>query len=228
LAELQPVNASLGMMLETSSQRLLAPGEAHYQCPDKVPAVRLETLEAAGQLRIPFTTGILIGIGETLEERVDTLLAIREIAERYGHIQEVIVQNFRAKPDTLFRDRPEPDAVDVARTAAIARLILGGRMNVQVPPNLSRDSYPSLLQAGINDWGGISPVTRDFINPEMAWPEIAVLRSVTKAAGCELRERLAVYPEYLRDPGWVPEPLRCRALRWLDEGGLVRPELEAA
>jgi 7,8-didemethyl-8-hydroxy-5-deazariboflavin synthase CofG subunit len=228
LAELQPVNASLGMMLETASPRLLEPGEAHYQCPDKVPSVRLGALEAAGQLRIPFTTGILIGIGETLEERVDALLAIRELAEKYGHIQEVIVQNFRAKPDTLFRDRSEPDTLDVARTAAVARLILGARMNIQVPPNLSRDSYASFLQAGINDWGGISPVTRDFINPEMAWPEIAALRSVTNAAGCQLRERLAAYPEYVREAGWVPEPLRSRALPWLDEMGLVRPDRKAA
>jgi len=228
LAELQPVNASLGMMLETASPRLLEPGEAHYQCPDKVPSVRLATLEAAGQLRIPFTTGILIGIGETLEERVDALLAIRELAEKYGHIQEVIIQNFRAKPDTLFRDRPEPDTWDVARTAAVARLILGARMNIQVPPNLSRDSYASFLQAGINDWGGISPVTRDFINPEMAWPEIAALRSVTNAAGCQLRERLAAYPEYVREAGWVPEPLRRKAVQWLDESGLVQPEMEGA
>jgi 7,8-didemethyl-8-hydroxy-5-deazariboflavin synthase CofG subunit len=228
LAELQPVNASLGMMLETASPRLLEPGEAHYQCPDKVPSVRLGTLEAAGELRIPFTTGILIGIGETLDERVDALLAIRELAEKYGHIQEVIVQNFRAKSDTLFRDRAEPDTLDVARTAAVARLIFGARMNIQVPPNLSRDSYASFLQAGINDWGGISPVTRDFINPEMAWPEIAALRSVTSAAGCQLRERLAAYPEYLCEAGWVPEPLRSRAQAWLDEGGLVRPEMEAA
>lgn len=228
LAELQPVNASLGMMLETASPRLLEPGEAHYQCRDKVPSVRLSTLEAAGELRIPFTTGILIGIGETLEERVDALLAIRELAEKHGHIQEVIIQNFRAKPDTLFRDRPEPDTLDVARTAAVARLILGARMNIQVPPNLSRDSYAAFLKAGINDWGGISPVTRDFINPEMAWPEIAALQSVTKAEGCQLRQRLAAYPEYLRQAGWVPEPLRSRALPWLDESGLVRPEMEAA
>jgi 7,8-didemethyl-8-hydroxy-5-deazariboflavin synthase CofG subunit len=228
LGQLQPVNASLGMMLETTSPRLLEAGEAHFQCPDKVPAVRLGTLEAAGQLRIPFTTGILIGIGETLEERVAALLAIRELAEKYGHIQEVIIQNFRAKADTLFRDRPEPDTLDVARTAAVARLILGARMNIQVPPNLSRDSYASFLDAGINDWGGISPVTRDFINPEMAWPEIAALRSETKAVGCELRERLAAYPEYIRDAGWVPEPLRRRALPWLDESGLLHPEMEAA
>jgi 7,8-didemethyl-8-hydroxy-5-deazariboflavin synthase CofG subunit len=221
---LQPVNASMGMMLETSSARLLAPGEAHYRCPDKVPKIRLAALEAAGQLRIAFTTGILIGVGETLEERVDALFAIRELHEKHGHIQEVIVQNFRAKPDTLFAGREEPTALDVARTAAVARLILGGAVNLQVPPNLSQDAYGFYLLAGINDWGGISPVTRDFINPEMAWPQIASLQSVTREAGFELRERLAAYPEYLSDPGWMTEPLRGQALSWTDNMGLVRLE----
>jgi FO synthase len=225
---LRPVNASLGMMLESSSKRLVRAGEAHYRCPDKVPEVRLAALEAAGQLGIPFTTGILIGIGETHEERVDSLLAIREINERHGHVQEVIVQNFRAKGDTLFAGRPEPDAEDVARTAAVARLIFGDRVNLQVPPNLSRDDYGRFLSAGINDWGGISPVTRDFINPEMEWPEIAALRSVTADAGFTLRERLAAYPEYLGEPGWVPNALRQRALEWTGDSGLVRQEREAA
>jgi FO synthase len=228
LRRLRESNVSVGLMLESASPRLMRSGEAHWRAPDKVPALRLRTIESAGQLSMAFTTGILIGIGETREERVDALLTIRSAHEKYGHIQEVIIQNFRAKPDTLFRDRPEPDTLDVARTAAVARLILGGRMNIQVPPNLSRDSYASFLQAGINDWGGISPVTRDFINPEMAWPEIAALRSVTNAAGCVLRERLAAYPEYMRDAGWIPEPLRRAALPWLDDSGLVRPEMEAA
>jgi 7,8-didemethyl-8-hydroxy-5-deazariboflavin synthase CofG subunit len=205
---LKPVNASLGMMLETISRRLLERGEAHYRCPDKVPEVRLAALETAGQLQIPFTTGILIGIGETLEERVDALFAIREIHQRHGHIQEVIVQNFRMKPDTRFAGHSEPSTLDLARTAAVARLIFGDTINLQVPPNLTRESYGFLLFAGINDWGGVSPVTRDFINPEMAWPEIAALRSVTSEAGFELRERLAAYPEYLSEPGWVPEELR--------------------
>jgi len=228
MLQLQPVNVSLGMMLESASRRLLAPGQAHYRCPDKVPELRLRALETAGELRIPFTTGILIGIGETPQDRLDALFAIRNLQERHGHIQEVIVQNFRAKPDTLFAGRPEPAAIDVARTAAIARLILGSRMNLQVPPNLSRDSYGFFLLSGINDWGGISPVTRDFINPEMAWPEIAALRSVTNEAGFELRERLAAYPEYIRERGWVPEHLRDRAEAWMDETGLVRREREAA
>ena len=173
MEKLQPVNASMGMMLESVSDRLLRPGEAHHACPDKVPSARLATLKTAGELGIPFTTGILIGIGESLEERVDSLFAIREIHERYGHIQEVIVQNFRAKPDTRFAQWPEPDTLDLARTAAVARLIFGSEVNIQIPPNLTPDDYGFLLRAGINDWGGISPVTLDFINPERAWPEVA-------------------------------------------------------
>ena len=225
MEQLRPVNVSMGMMLESASPRLLALGEAHHRCPDKVPKIRIATLEAAGELRIPFTTGILIGIGETLDERVDALFAIREVNEKHGHIQEVIVQNFRAKPDTLFANRPEPGALDIARTAAVARLVFaGGRgngVNLQVPPNLSQDAYGFYLLAGINDWGGISPVTRDFINPEMAWPQIDALRSVTKQAGFELRERLAAYPEYLRDARWIAEPLRSQVLSWTDAAGLV-------
>ena len=228
MARLQPVNASMGMMLETTSRRLLAPGQAHYRCPDKVPQIRLAALNAAGELRIPFTTGILIGIGETLEDRVDALFAIRELHDQYGHIQEVIVQNFRAKPDTRFAGRPEPTVLDIARTAAVARLILGDSVNLQVPPNLSPGDYHLFLRAGINDWGGISPVTRDFINPEMAWPQIAALRSVSQKSGFELRERLAAYPEYLRDSRWMPENLRRYALAWTDDAGLVRREQEAA
>ena len=225
---LQPFNASMGMMLETASRRLLAPGEAHYRCPDKYPETRLRTLETAGELGIPFTTGILIGIGETDEERVDAIFAIRNVHEKYGHIQEVIVQNFRAKPDTVFALRPEPSQPDVMRTVAVARLILGSSVNLQVPPNLAANDYGSYLQAGINDWGGISPVTLDFINPERAWPEIAELRSVTRRAGFELRERLAAYPEYVTSRGWMPENLRRRALEWVDESGLVRQEQEQA
>jgi len=228
MQQLRPVNVSMGMMLESASRRLLAPGEAHHGCPDKVPQVRLAALQAAGELQIPFTTGILMGIGETLDERVDALFAIRELNEKHGHIQEVIVQNFRAKRDTLFAKRPEPTALDVARTAAVARLILGVRVNLQVPPNLSQDAYGFYLLSGINDWGGISPVTRDFINPEMAWPQIAALRSVTQEAGFELRERLAVYPEYLLDSKWISEDSRRQALAWTDDAGLVRTEQEAA
>lgn len=225
---LKPVNASLGTMLESISPRLMERGEAHYGCPDKLPRLRLAALEAAGELGIPFTTGILIGIGETLEERVDSLFAIRAVHERYGHIQEVIVQNFRAKPDTPFAGCAEPSALDVARTLAVARLILGGGIHLQAPPNLAGGACGFYLLAGIDDWGGVSPVTPDFINPEAAWPEIAALREITREAGFELRERLAAYPEYIRAPGWLPEPLRARALAWTDPAGLVRREQEAA
>jgi len=230
IEKLQPFNASMGMMLETVSDRLLRPGEAHHACPDKVPAARLATLKAAGELGVPFTTGILIGIGESLEERVDSLFAIREIHERYGHIQEVIVQNFRAKADTRFAQWPEPSALDLARTAAVARLIFGSEVNIQIPPNLTPESYGYFLRAGINDWGGISPVTLDFINPEKVWPEVRRLREVTTQAGFELRERLAVYPEFLREgirgSQCLSELVRARSLALSDETGLVRRELE--
>jgi FO synthase len=227
MAKLRPVNASMGMMLESASDRLLLPGMAHHGCPDKAPAARLATLAAAGELHVPFTTGILIGIGETLEERVDALFAIRDLHERYGHIQEVIVQNFRAKPDTRFAGRPEPDALDLMRTAAVARLIFGTEISVQIPPNLTPENYGMLLRAGIDDWGGISPVTLDFINPEKAWPEVRRLRGVTLQAGFVLRERLAVYPEYAHGRnGFVPELLRSRVSELADAAGLVKEEEE--
>src|ERR1700738_3234690 len=188
-------NASVGLMLETVSPRLMRDGLAHFKAPDKVPALRLRTIEEAGKLSMAFTTGILIGIGETFEERVDSLFAIRALHEKYGHIQEVIVQNFRAKPDIPMAHHPEPSLEDMLRTIAIARLILGSQMNLQAPPNLSYADFPRLLDAGINDWGGISPVTKDFINPEAAWPQIAKLRAETEARRFTLRERLALYPE---------------------------------
>jgi 7,8-didemethyl-8-hydroxy-5-deazariboflavin synthase CofG subunit len=190
-------NASVGLMLETVSTRLMRNGLAHFKAPDKVPALRLRTIEEAGKLSMAFTTGILIGIGETLEERVYSLFAIRALHEKYGHIQEVIVQNFRAKPDIPMSHHPEPSMDDMLRTIAIARLILGPHMNLQAPPNLSYSDFPRLLEAGINDWGGISPVTKDFINPEAAWPQITKLRTETEARGFTLRERLALYPEFV-------------------------------
>ncbi len=223
IAMLKPFNVSMGMMLESISERLLERGHAHYGCPDKVPAARLATLEAAGKHQVPFTTGILIGIGETRQERVAALLAIQEIHERYGQIQEVIVQNFRAKPETRFADRPEPDALEVARTAAVARLLFGPEINVQVPPNLTPDAHELFLEAGINDWGGISPVTRDYINPEKPWPQLRQLRSTTASAGFVLRERLAVYPEFIQ---WLHGPLLERARSFVGEDGLVLPSKE--
>lgn len=197
LDKLKESNASVGLMLENISVRLMRDGLPHANAPDKVPALRLRTMEEAGKRSIAFTTGILIGIGETMEERVDSLLAIRVMHEKYGHIQEVIVQNFRAKPDIPMAAHPEPSLDEMLRTLAVARLILGPEMNLQAPPNLSYEDFPRLLDAGINDWGGVSPVTKDFINPEAAWPQIAQLRKETEARGFVLRERLALYPEFI-------------------------------
>lgn len=208
---LKPVNVSLGLMLETVSDRLSGRGMAHSAAPDKVPRLRLEMMEAAGELKIPFTTGILIGIGETPEERVDSLLALRELHQRFGHIQEVIVQAFRAKPGTRMAEAAEPDDADLARTVAVARLLLGA-MNLQAPPNLSPDGHRLLLQAGINDWGGISPVTQDYINPEAPWPHLERLARTCADAGFQLAERLAIYPEYIDRPGFLVPALRPRVL----------------
>jgi 7,8-didemethyl-8-hydroxy-5-deazariboflavin synthase CofG subunit len=226
LAALREVTVSMGLMLETVSERLLGPGQAHERAPDKVPRRRLKTLELAGKLQIPFTTGILIGIGETPRERVDALWAIRDLHERYGHIQEVIVQNFRAKPRIPMQDHPEPTLVDLLRTVAVARLVLGPEVNLQAPPNLSPGTWPRLLAAGLNDWGGISPLTIDHINPEAPWPLIPELRRATEREGFVLRERLAVYPEFARRPEFVGEPLRPRVAALIDDDGLVKESHE--
>lgn len=199
LAFLKPVAASMGMMLENVSMRLLKKGHAHHACPDKVPAARLRTIEAAGQLDIPFTTGILIGIGESWEERIDSLLAINEMHLYYGHIQEVIVQNFRAKPGTAMAGCREPDLDDMRRTLAVARLLLHPSISLQAPPNLE-ERYGHYISAGINDWGGISPLTIDHINPERAWPQSDSLQQACAARGYRLQERLTIYPRYLREP----------------------------
>jgi len=222
LAALREVSVSMGLMLETVSERLLAPGLAHDRAPDKVPARRLRTLALAGKLAIPFTTGILIGIGETPRERVDALAAIRDLHERHGHVQEVIVQNFRAKPRIPMRDHPEPPLADLLRTLAVARLMLGPDVNLQAPPNLSPGAYPRLLAAGLNDWGGISPLTLDHINPEKPWPLIPELRRATEAQGFVLRERLAIYPEFATRPEFLDEALRPRVAALLDGRGLVK------
>jgi FO synthase len=196
LKRLAAHSPSLGLMLETTSEALLRPGAAHDDAPDKIPARRLQALEDAGRLGIPFTTGLLIGIGESLEDRVDTLLAIRGLHERYGHIQEVIVQNFRVKPGIPMHNWPEPSHSDMLRTVAVARLLLGN-MNIQTPPNLTAPDYDFLLDAGINDWGGVSPLTPDFINPEAPWPHLQDLEERTRARGYELKQRLPVYPEFI-------------------------------
>jgi FO synthase len=205
LASLRRSNVSLGLMLENVSPRLKQRGGAHWRAPDKAPALRLRTIEEAGRQRIAFTTGILIGIGETLAERIDSLFAIKRLQDEYGHIQEVLIQPFRAKTDTPMAQAAEPLLEDLQRTIAVARLIYGPEMNVQSPPNLVANDYQQLLDAGLNDWGGISPVTRDFINPEAAWPQVAMLEKQTAAAGFELKERLAIYPEFARRVEFVDE-----------------------
>ena len=221
LRALKAVNASMGLMLESASPRLLEPGGPHYGAVTKHPRVRLRVMEVAGRLKIPFTTGILVGIGETGEERVDSLFAIRALHEQYGHIQEVIVQNFRAKPGIPMRDHPEPTLEEMLRTVAVARLILGPSMNLQAPPNLTQE-YGRLLHAGINDWGGVSPLTRDFINPEAPWPHLTALRAVTEGQGFLLRQRLPVYPEYILDRrDYLPPELGERIRASVASDGLV-------
>jgi 7,8-didemethyl-8-hydroxy-5-deazariboflavin synthase CofG subunit len=196
IARLAAFSPSMGLMLETTSRALLGPGAAHGNAPDKVPPKRLRTIEEAGKQNVPFTTGLLIGIGETAEDRVDTLVAIRDLHDRYGHIQEVIVQNFRAKPTILMAHWPEPSQGAMLRTIAVARLLMP-KLNIQAPPNLNAPYYEELLDAGINDWGGVSPLTPDYINPEKPWPHLEELRLRTEAKGFQLRQRLPVYPEFL-------------------------------
>ena len=227
-AALRAVSASQGTMLETLSERLLKRGMAHFGAPDKRPQIRLATLEAAGNASAPFTTGILIGIGETFEERIDALLAIRASHERHGHIQEVIVQNFRAKPDTAMASHREPSIGDMRLAIALARLILPPDVAVQAPPNLAPEDYGSYLGCGLNDWGGVSPVTPDHVNPERPWPKLEELRSVTEGHGFVLQERLAVYPGFCDTPAaharWIDPSLRGPVLAATDAQGFRRPE----
>jgi 7,8-didemethyl-8-hydroxy-5-deazariboflavin synthase CofG subunit len=203
IARLAAVSPSMGLMLETTNAALLASGKAHDNAPDKVPVKRLRTIEEAGKQNVPFTTGLLIGIGETPEDRVATLLSIRELHDRYGHIQEVIVQNFRAKPTIPMAHFPEPSQGEMLRTVAVARLLMPN-VNIQAPPNLNAPYYEELLDAGINDWGGVSPLTPDYINPEKPWPHLEQLRLRTEAKGFQLRQRLPVYPEFL--PALMSKP----------------------
>ena len=227
MARLKAVNVSLGLMLENVSPRLRGRGEVHQWAPDKEPARRLRMLREAGELRIPFTTGLLVGIGETLAERVDTLFAIRDLHRAYGHIQEVIVQNFRAKPTIRLADGPEPGAADVARTVAVARLVLDPDVSVQAPPNLSPADHALLLHAGLNDWGGISPLTPDYVNPEAPWPHVDALSATCRAAGYTLRERLAIYPAYVDRPGFLHPALRGRVTALAAEVASVAEGIEA-
>jgi len=199
MAMLRPLNASMGLMLENISPRLRGRGGVHQAAPDKDPALRMKMIDEAGELKIPFTSGILLGIGETAAERAQSLIAIRESHQRHGHVQEVIIQNFRAKPEIAMADAPEPDACDMVRAIATARLVLGPKANLQAPPNLSPNQIELFLRAGINDWGGISPLSKDYVNPEAPWPHIERLGERCARAGFTLGERLAIYPEYIED-----------------------------
>jgi len=221
LERLARVAPSMGLMLETTSARLLAKDAAHDNAPDKQPAKRLRVIEDAGRRKIPFTTGVLIGIGETLEERVDSLIAIHDLHARYGHVQEVIIQNFRAKSGTPMAHWPEPDRGEMLRTVAVARLLMP-TMNIQAPPNLSDPHYADLLDGGINDWGGVSPLTPDFINPEKPWPHLEELRQRTEAKGFELRQRLPVYPDFTEQAAALGDLLRQRLSAAADAEGYAR------
>ena len=222
-AALRPLSASMGLMLESVSERLCDKGMAHHGSPDKLPSARLESIALAGEARVPFTTGLLIGIGETRLERVEALLAIRDLHARHGHIQEVIVQNFRAKPGTRMAAAPEPDLDDHLWTIAAARLILGPAMTIQAPPNLRPGVLAQLVRAGVNDWGGVSPVTPDHVNPEAPWPHLAKLEAETEAAGRHLRQRLAIGPAFARDvTRWADPALQPAIRRAVDGRGLVR------
>ena len=227
LAALQPYNPSMGLMLESVSPRLYQEGGPHEFAPSKRPRVRLRTIELAGELGIPFTTGILIGIGETRRERIAALLEIRRLHQAYGHIQEVIIQNFRAKAATPMGGAPDAAVAEMRWTVAVARIILGPTVNLQVPPNLSAVDYPDYLAAGINDWGGVSPLTIDYVNPEAPWPRLAELRERSREQGFELRPRLPVYPEYFVGSGdWLPDSLRARVAALADAAGYVKGGME--
>jgi len=225
IALLRGVSVSQGIMLESASERLCRKGGPHFGSPDKVPAARIETIRLAGQARVPFTSGILFGIGETRTERIEALLALRDLHDRYGHIQEIIVQNFRAKPGTRMANAPEPTLEDHLWSIAIARLVFGPTMNIQAPPNLRLGALQQLVGAGINDWGGVSPVTPDHVNPEAPWPQLDSLARETRAGGKILVERLAIYPDYARNPDrWVDAALRKAVLDHIDADGLARTD----
>ena len=225
LAALRPVAVSQGLMLESIAERLCRKGGPHHGSPDKHPAVRLKTIRQAGEAAVPFTSGILIGIGETRRERIEALLALRDLHERYGHIQEVIVQNFRAKPATRMAEAPEPSLDEHLWAIAVARIVLGGSANIQAPPNLRPGALGRLVRAGINDWGGVSPVTPDHVNPEAPWPGLEALARMTAAAGKRLTERLAVYPRYVRAAErWLDTGLRAAVLRAVDADGYARED----
>ncbi len=221
IRQLKPVSASMGMMLESLSLKLMKKGGVHYRCPDKAPKLRMQTLELTGKHQVPFTTGLLIGIGETWADRIEALDTINQIHQQHGHIQEVIIQNFRAKSDTAMANHPEPQLDDMIKTLAVARLILDPSISLQAPPNLQQ-RHQHYLSAGINDWGGISPVTKDFINPECAWPNITELQQSCAQQGYRLRERLPVYPDYLQRPEFINPNIGTRLIASSGHDGLVQ------
>ncbi len=225
IAALREVTISQGIMLESVTDRLHQKGQVHYGSPDKHPAPRLQTMRDAGELQVPFTSGILIGIGETRLERIESYLALRDLNDEFGHIQEIIVQNFRAKPGTKMANAPEPDLDDLLWSIAVARVVFGPEMNIQAPPNLSYEDYPKLVKAGLNDWGGVSPVTPDHVNPEAPWPHLEELREHTAECGKVLTERLAVYPEYALDSQrWQSQDMSIAVIRAVDGDGFARTD----
>lgn len=213
-------NPSMGLMLENISDRLLRKGNAHHGCADKVPRLRMETMERAGELRIPWTSGILVGIGETREERIDSLFALRGLSRRYGHLQEIIIQNFSPKEGIRMEGHPPADFFEMLKTVAISRLVFGGEMNVQIPPNLNSGNFAFYLLAGVNDLGGVSPLTVDYVNPEAPWPQVERMEREVGALGYELRERLPVYPEYI-DEKWIDPGVLARVRERADDDGYV-------
>ena len=229
MAQLKEVSGSMGLMLESTSEALCGVGGPHELAPSKRPRARLKTLETAGELGVPFTTGVLVGIGDTRRDRVEAMLAIGELHRRYGHIQEVIVQNFRAKPDTAMAEHEDAETAEMLWTVAMARMVLGPSANLQVPPNLSQDDYHIYLQAGINDWGGVSPLTIDYVNPEAPWPQIQELKRRTREQGFTLKPRFPVYPEFFMGPeasmandSYMFSPIAQRVRALADEDGYVK------
>ncbi|MEW6144799.1 MAG: 7,8-didemethyl-8-hydroxy-5-deazariboflavin synthase CofG [Thermodesulfobacteriota bacterium] len=216
-------NPSMGLMLENISPRLLKKGQAHHGCPDKVPRHRMKTMELAGELGIPWTSGILVGIGETWEERIDSLYVLKELSDAFGHIQELIIQNFSPKQGIIMEKYPPPDFIDMLKIVAIARLVFGEVMNIQIPPNLNPDTYPLFVDAGVNDLGGVSPITIDYVNPEAPWPKLDMMKNVVEEMGFTLRERLPVYPEFIDDK-YIDDDLLKLVRGAVDEQGYVPSE----
>ncbi len=225
LSAFRESNASMGLMLENISPRLLRKGGPHYGSPDKLPRLRVKTMEDAGELRIAWTSGILIGIGETLEERIDSLFSIKRLWDDYGHIQEIIIQNFSPKPGISMERHPIPTFLDMVKTVGVARLIFGEKMNIQVPPNLNAEAFPLLVLAGANDLGGVSPITIDYVNPEAPWPQVERMQSTLNEIGLNLRERLPVYPEFIGEE-FLSERVSDRVMRIVDNSGYVSQEAQ--